>query len=289
LKFNVGGIDDDATVTGCSIQFASGVPTDPAGNGTLKFRKLRWDFASIANDVVYKLILKGSLLNSKAITTQSTYTVTLNSYVQDIQNAYQTGYPYIGLGINNYYEAYKGTSFTNSKLIVYYTIPTPPAPTNLRTTPTATTLNFAWDASTGDITGYKISVDGDYYNTTASTSILISNLSPGTSYNLYIIPYNGYGDGVQSSTLSASTASYSITNSSSGLVCSSPNSTFTFSDNENFDCSIQIIDYYGSLHYQATKSGDNFTIPVSNLKNGNYFVKITNGKKTFNLKLVVKH
>jgi bacillolysin len=51
-------------------------------------------------------------------------------------------------------------------------------------------------------------------------------------------------------------------------------------DGENATCDIQIIDYYGSVHLQTTKSGDSFTIPVSNLKNGNYFVKITDGKKT---------
>lgn len=52
---------------------------------------------------------------------------------------------------------------------------------------------------------------------------------------------------------------------------------------------IQILDYYGSLHLQTTKSGDSFTIPVSNLKDGTYLIKITNGNKTSSLKMVVKH
>jgi hypothetical protein len=60
-------------------------------------------------------------------------------------------------------------------------------------------------------------------------------------------------------------------------------------DDENTTCDIQIVDYYGSLRLQTTKSGDSFTLPVSNLKDGTYFVKITNGNKTSNLKLVVKH
>jgi hypothetical protein len=65
--------------------------------------------------------------------------------------------------------------------------------------------------------------------------------------------------------------------------------TIMKSDGENTNCDIQILDYYGSLQYQAKKSGDSFTIPVNNLKDGNYTVKITNGNKTSNLKLVVKH
>ena len=59
--------------------------------------------------------------------------------------------------------------------------------------------------------------------------------------------------------------------------------------NSNTTYDIQIVDYYGSLHLQTTKSGDSFTLPVSNLKDGTYFVKITNGKEISNLKFVVKH
>lgn len=59
--------------------------------------------------------------------------------------------------------------------------------------------------------------------------------------------------------------------------------------NVNTTYDIQIMDYYGSLHLQTTKSGDSFTLPVSNLKDGIYFVKITNGKEISNLKFVVKH
>lgn len=67
------------------------------------------------------------------------------------------------------------------------------------------------------------------------------------------------------------------------------NTTVINSDGKNATCEIQIIDYNGSLHLQTTKSGDSFTLPVSNLKDGTYFVKISNGKKTSSLKLVVKH
>jgi hypothetical protein len=471
LYFNVGGIDDNATVTGCSIQFASGVPTDPAGNGTLEFRKLRWDFATLSDKTVYGLILSGEMLNSKAITTEEIYNVALNSYVQEIQNVYQLDYSYIGIGINNQYEGFKGTSFSNSILTVNYTIPTPPAPTNLRATKTATSINFAWDPSAGDVTGYDIYKDNVYYNRTTSTSMQLSGLIPGTAYKLYIIPFNGYGSGEKSVELIVTTSSYSISNSTSDLVCTSPNTTFTFlnrtsgdnitwtnssnlvyvsgqgtdnyvvkgasssaagwvkgtlasgpyvtdmvwigtpvvsvtgpdegypnvqytfqahtadaattdpfsytwdmypydgyistsqggnnaayayitfyhvysasgywvkarahnscgtgaygqkniwihdywllspnpasdivtitrvvsnednskvisSDSKNATFDIQIIDYFGSLHYQTTKTGDSFSIPVNTLKNGNYIIKVTNDKQTSNLILVVNH
>ncbi|MGI6340033.1 MAG: T9SS type A sorting domain-containing protein [Bacteroidales bacterium] len=46
---------------------------------------------------------------------------------------------------------------------------------------------------------------------------------------------------------------------------------------------MKIIDYYGTLHYQTTKSGDSFTIPVSGLKDGNYILQITIGDKISSL------
>jgi len=57
----------------------------------------------------------------------------------------------------------------------------------------------------------------------------------------------------------------------------------------NVNYSIQIYDLFGNLHFSGTRSGDSFTIPVGNLKNGNYFVHINDGKEKFNLKLIVKH
>jgi hypothetical protein len=52
---------------------------------------------------------------------------------------------------------------------------------------------------------------------------------------------------------------------------------------------IRIIDFYGALHYSATRSGDSFTFPVSSLKDGQYIVQITGGNNTTNLTLIVKH
>lgn len=55
------------------------------------------------------------------------------------------------------------------------------------------------------------------------------------------------------------------------------------------DFKIQIIDNAGMTYYSAIKSGDSFTIPVNNLKNGNYLVSITFDNKIENLPLIIKH
>jgi hypothetical protein len=52
---------------------------------------------------------------------------------------------------------------------------------------------------------------------------------------------------------------------------------------------ISILDMYGILKSQNTYSGDSFQIPVYNLKNGNYFVKIKNGNTIVTKKLIIKH
>lgn len=53
--------------------------------------------------------------------------------------------------------------------------------------------------------------------------------------------------------------------------------------------SIRIIDFYGRLYYTGTKAGSSFSVPLDNLKDGNYFINIDNGKKTESLPLMVKH
>jgi hypothetical protein len=55
------------------------------------------------------------------------------------------------------------------------------------------------------------------------------------------------------------------------------------------DYKVQIIDNAGMTYYSAIKSGDSFTIPVSHLKDGNYFVLITYGNKIESLPLIIKH
>ncbi|HOK26147.1 MAG TPA: T9SS type A sorting domain-containing protein [Bacteroidales bacterium] len=52
---------------------------------------------------------------------------------------------------------------------------------------------------------------------------------------------------------------------------------------------VSIYDGYGVKYFQGQYSGDRFTIPVYNLKNGNYIFKIDNGKNIANKQLVIKH
>ena len=55
------------------------------------------------------------------------------------------------------------------------------------------------------------------------------------------------------------------------------------------DLRIQIIDNAGIICYSVNKSGDSFTIPLNNLKDGNYIVSITFGNNIENLPLIIKH
>jgi len=59
-------------------------------------------------------------------------------------------------------------------------------------------------------------------------------------------------------------------------------------DDINIIYTIRIFDFYGNLQLSTTKSGSSFTLPVSNLKDGNYVVQINNGKKSANLQLIIK-
>lgn len=57
----------------------------------------------------------------------------------------------------------------------------------------------------------------------------------------------------------------------------------------NLIYTVSIYNMYGILQNQDKYSGDRFTISVSNLKNGNYFIRISNGKTTSNHQLIIKH
>ncbi|NLA49547.1 MAG: T9SS type A sorting domain-containing protein [Bacteroidales bacterium] len=50
---------------------------------------------------------------------------------------------------------------------------------------------------------------------------------------------------------------------------------------------LQIMDNRGLSHYSTTRPGDMFTLPVSHLRNGTYYVIITYGDKVESLPLVI--
>jgi hypothetical protein len=52
---------------------------------------------------------------------------------------------------------------------------------------------------------------------------------------------------------------------------------------------VRIIDVLGTALYTSKKTGENFTLPVNNLKSGNYVVEISDGKTVSSKPLVVTH
>jgi len=225
-------ISQSATITSCQLTFHSGIELEGAtSNGGIVFTGIPWNFYNNSDaHVVYDQILNGPTYGSIAISNDGQYNISLPIWISAIQGAVQSSTPYIGLGAYNSGPPMKmGTSFNQVYLTINYTLPTPPQPTNLRLT-SQTALNFtlAWNAPSGNVTGYKVFKSGSYYGTTTSTNLLITGLCPNTSYPMYVIPYNAYGDGDQSSTGNFSTLAYSISTDGAATVCSSPNKTFTF-------------------------------------------------------------
>jgi subtilisin family serine protease len=98
----------------------------------------------------------------------------------------------------------------------------------------------------------------------------------GTTY-IYI--YNGgYGYSI-----SPNPASNEITVT---VIITDSNKKFDYS---NTDYEVAIYNIYGVLQSQKKYSGESFTIPVYNLRDGTYILKIDNGKFVVNKQLIVKH
>ena len=53
--------------------------------------------------------------------------------------------------------------------------------------------------------------------------------------------------------------------------------------------SIKIYNTFGTLFYSTRKSGDTFTIPVNNLKNGTFIIEANDGKQSFSQQLIIEH
>jgi bacillolysin len=52
---------------------------------------------------------------------------------------------------------------------------------------------------------------------------------------------------------------------------------------------VSIYDLYGNLKIRKKFSGEKFSIPIQNLKNGEYLVRINNGRATTSKQLIIKH
>lgn len=61
------------------------------------------------------------------------------------------------------------------------------------------------------------------------------------------------------------------------------------SKNISSDYKVSIIDKSGILHYNSIKKEKKFSIPIYNLKNGDYFINVVIGKLNLSGKLIVNH
>jgi len=52
---------------------------------------------------------------------------------------------------------------------------------------------------------------------------------------------------------------------------------------------VRIYNSFGTLLYSTKKSGNEFTIPVNNLKDGTYIIEANNGKESYKQQLIIKH
>jgi hypothetical protein len=228
MNYSVGTIPANATITGCSLSFNSGAE---CGNfdGTLVFTKIRYDFLTIYDaKTVYDLILAGTEIVRLPISSTTTYTAQFNPLIQEIQNTVMAGNPYyLGLGVYNQDEfSWGGTSFSSPSLKINYTIPTPPPPASLTVSAvTSVGCTLSWTASPGNVTGYKVYVNGALMYTTSSTSQLITGYCPSTLLNMYVVAYNPYGNSDPTGTVKCTT----LTSTLSGptLICSTATYTLT--------------------------------------------------------------
>lgn len=51
---------------------------------------------------------------------------------------------------------------------------------------------------------------------------------------------------------------------------------------------VRIFSFVGIKNYEATFNGKNFTVPLGNLREGNYFVEVNDGRKSYRKQLVIK-
>jgi hypothetical protein len=64
----------------------------------------------------------------------------------------------------------------------------------------------------------------------------------------------------------------------------------TFNDQDiSTTYTIKIYNTFGKVFYSGVKTGDSFTIPVTNLQDGTYIVEVSDGKNSYSRQLVVKH
>jgi len=111
------------------------------------------------------------------------------------------------------------------------------------------------------------------YEETLSEAYLYQGTCDGTGF-LYSLSPNPASNAVTISITPAAT-----TTSTSTLAASSVSASY----------SVKVVDSYSSVVYTGTKVGKQFTIPTASLHNGVYTIIVSDGTKSYQRKLMVKH
>ncbi len=159
----------------------------------------------------------------------------------------------------------------------------------------ANPTSFSWNLV--PLNGNTVSPYG-YQN--SQCAITFYNPYSASGYTVQARATNSCGTGSYGSTsiyihtcltflLSPNPASGTVTVTKQISGASQIESSAALSEDASTIYTIRIINYYGSLQYTTTRSGDSFTIPINTLKDGQYIVQFSNGKEVFNSQLIVKH
>ena len=136
--------------------------------------------------------------------------------------------------------------------------------------------------------------DGNYiygYGDWANTSF---NYPNGGYFQIGCTGHNNCGDGIMGTTyilISENGLDYIVSpNPASATVTISVVQTVSAAGNLpdiNAVYDVSVYDMYGVLQNRKEYSGDRFTIPVNNLKDGNYLIRIDNGKSVTVKQLII--
>ena len=80
-----------------------------------------------------------------------------------------------------------------------------------------------------------------------------------------------------------------VTITKDAVYSNSMQSETSANDIEYTNYTIRIFNSLSTLVYTTTRTGNNFTVPVSNLRNGNYFIEVTDRKNNYRQQLIIKH
>ncbi len=100
-------------------------------------------------------------------------------------------------------------------------------------------------------------------------------------------PINKSGKLILSPNPSSNTVEVTITKDAA--YSNSIQSETSAADNESTNYTIRIFNSLSTLVYTTTRTGNNFIIPVNNLRNGNYFIEVTDRKNNYSQQLIIKH